>query len=105
MPTRTFILRDTIIASDSAQPFVVHAQHTCGFSLAYVCPECGDIWARIHIENTQWQALMVPCEQHPFSASWCTGMFNSLYSQSEQANAPRAILIHDFLQATKDLAL
>lgn len=32
-------------------------------SLAYFCPECGELWGRIALE-ARWQVLYVSCERH-----------------------------------------
>jgi len=33
-------------------------------SLAYFCPVCGDIWARVVVEGAGWAVEHAPCEKH-----------------------------------------
>lgn len=37
-------------------------------SMAYFCATCGDIWARIHVEQGEqepyWEVCHVPCDKH-----------------------------------------
>jgi hypothetical protein len=44
------------------------AGHYAPESLAYFCPTCGEIWARIAVADAIWQTYRAYCEQHP--APW-----------------------------------
>ena len=67
-------------------------------STAYFCPTCGEIWARILVEGTSWNMLLIPCQAHG------GGEFLPPWSASIDAY-PLEVLLHDFPLALKRAGL
>jgi len=44
-------------------------------SWVFVCPRCGDAWARVVEDTQQWQALQMACRKHDFATSDVGGSF------------------------------
>lgn len=69
--TSIYFLNDRQVASSSFEC------NTTPHSLAYLCPRCGEIWARIICVSEEfpaphWAVSIVPCERHSPScvADW-----------------------------------
>ncbi len=38
-------------------------------STAYICPTCGEVWARVMIEGSEWHPIKAACQKHHFLRS------------------------------------
>ncbi len=72
MPAAYF-LGQRLLCTAATAPWWAHADPWCA-SLAYLCPDCGDLWARVAIEGRPWHAIMRRCPRcgdghliHPWS--------------------------------------
>lgn len=102
MPTRTFILNGEVLSRDEAPGYFRHGEYGFGWSMAYLCPQCGEIWARIFIDGAPWYAMSVPCTNHDHSPTLDAGTFYQLGDDASYRAAPHEVLLHDFKQRLKD---
>ena len=61
---------DRLLGSFQRPATIVHAERQPPYSLAYFCPECGDIWARCPVfdsngRRTKWEIGGGYCMLHP----------------------------------------
>lgn len=69
---------------------------------AYVCPQCGDVWARWRKEDEslvegyeEWRAILRSCPNHQFGM-WDMDVPGSIMQQTEDAVViPRSLLLRE----------
>jgi len=94
--TTHFVLGSKLLATCKWPHQYSHEQEHQPYSVAYFCPQCGEIWARI-ICSSQWSLLSRPCRKHTTSLSILAGgVFTVTYRQPE-LELPIPVLIEDFL--------
>jgi hypothetical protein len=67
-------------------------------SHAYLCPHCGNVWARVAIEGRRWIAVHVvcePCKPHAISLD-APGSLMLPMQYSWNAAIPRELLLREF---------
>lgn len=70
----------------------------CVGSDAYLCPTCGELWGRVHVEGKDWFPLRRGCSLHPwieevggtFIHPWCR-------SDTQLRALPPEVLAYEFL--------
>lgn len=86
--TVTYFLGNTLLARGQQVP---HWNNHADFgSTLYLCPVCGEGWARVVVPGTEWSALRIPCEAHgggEFIPPWSIPSINPY---------PLEVLLHDF---------
>ena len=66
MFTQAFIIEGRFLGEASRGKGFVHATLSRPASLLYVCPRCGDVWARFPVQGPgrdSWQIMAKPCRQ------------------------------------------
>lgn len=68
-------------------------------SLAYLCPTCGEVWARVAIRDAAWTAAAHHCERCAGPRSYLLGEPGSFIHPWLRATShfPREVLIHEVL--------
>lgn len=76
-------------------------------SLAYFCATCGDIWARVHVEQAEqepyWDVCHVPCENHKVRGviDWASVPGSLLMGRTE--NTKGHLAVQDWARAIEHL--
>lgn len=60
-----FIVNGEVIARGNVSHDDVHGQPFPPDSFAYVCPFCGDVWAKVKVEGRPFVSWLISCESHP----------------------------------------
>lgn len=65
----TLIVNGKLLGSNEIGLFRVHAEFHPPCCFAFMCPVCGEIWARSIVTDEsgnvqRWMAFHIPCEQH-----------------------------------------
>lgn len=64
---QTFIINNQFCGSRQIKPWTVHATLKAPLSQAWFCTDCGEIWARVIVQNestgkySEWQTLSRVC--------------------------------------------
>lgn len=77
----------------------VHGQWMNVEGIAYFCPECSDIWARILIQGRPSQVISVPCRLHHRWLHWPGGTIWLSWEKELMAALPREVLEVEALRA------
>lgn len=82
MPAHYFLGKQ-LLGTSQGQPMWTDAQMET-FSTVFVCPRCGESWARIIQPDTQeWSAVMRTCPRHPdVTTHGCPGSFIHPWQQA-----------------------
>lgn len=67
--TRHFIIEGKHLGAVTTKDALAHGQLSAPLSFTYLCPVCGDVWAKLPVESTtgslsRWQALSASCRKH-----------------------------------------
>ena len=95
MPAHYFLGTSLLVSAPLAAPWSDTAGPNA-FSTAYLCPQCGSLWAQISVDGAPWFPTVKRCPDHGdgrFSHSWQRDL--SLY--------PLPVLQHDARMALKEL--
>lgn len=97
-PTARFFLGNQLIASGPAPD--VDDRCWPWISTAYLCPKCGDIWARVVVEGTRWTSTTAACPRpgHEPGAEYTghdAGSFFGVYKHY-LLDCPRDLLLYEF---------
>lgn len=60
----SYFLGPRLVAVSSQSP-LWDDHREAGVSQAFLCPTCGEVWARIVVPNTRWMAVHAGCRKHP----------------------------------------
>jgi hypothetical protein len=68
-----FYVEGTFLGSVVRPAMIVHAERQPPYSYVYLCPDCGEVWARCPVKRTdydppresKWQVQGGYCRQHP----------------------------------------
>lgn len=63
--TQHFIIEGRYLGACDRRITFAHAEAVPPLSFAYVCPVCGELWARAAIEGRQYMVWTLPCRKHP----------------------------------------
>ena len=63
---------------------------------AFLCPTCGDVWAKAPVEQQTFLALHSPCSKHPGWYGTLPGSLWSEYDEEFNASFPPAVLRREF---------
>jgi hypothetical protein len=68
-------------------------------NLAYLCPQCGDLWARVvSPEGKYWNPVAWPCAKHDNSWEIPNGVLCPGYAQTpEVSDLPHSLLRREFI--------
>lgn len=53
------------LGSGERPPDFAHGRKIPPSSFVYICPTCGEAWARAIVPNARFWALTIPCRKHP----------------------------------------
>lgn len=67
-------------------------------SLAFFCPSCCQIWARIEVAAQLWQPLSIPCRQHHESPFLPGGSLWLPWAPEYTQHYPKEVLMHEFMR-------
>ena len=68
-----------------------------GTSVAFFCPDCGDIWGRVFTPSRSWMVATVGCERHPqFPSFHPGGSFILEWNRGAIDKLPHAVLRREF---------
>jgi hypothetical protein len=89
----SWFLEDKLVAQGSCPPEIRFGAPRAPQSLLYMCPTCGDVWARIAVEGCKWYPIARRCKKHgpPFLLRYGDHPLN--------ASANLAIYAREFLIA------
>lgn len=77
----------------------IHNEHPPPLSLAFFCPQCGDIWARrVITPATPWNVLTRECRKHK-APRYCEpeGSVWIAYNTEYVKNLPKSVLRYETL--------
>lgn len=60
-----YFLGSRLLGSSPLKAFWQEAQPIAA-SIAYICPTCGDLWARVAQPTGEWMPLRAGCREHPY---------------------------------------
>lgn len=61
----SYFLGSQFLGTSISNPHWVD-EDTVNTSIAFVCPGCGDTWARIAVPGAEWWPIRQGCEKHPW---------------------------------------
>jgi hypothetical protein len=61
-----YMLHNRVIAHEPYGRPMWDEVREMGQSAAFVCPTCGDLWARIIIPTAEWLPVRAGCRHHPW---------------------------------------
>lgn len=77
-------------------------QFTVPLSRVFLCPHCGEVWARVEVAGSRWGAIIASCDGHgplpesPFPGGILIPGFPEL-----AGDLPPAVLEYEFQQALR----
>ena len=80
-------------------PAIVHNEVQPPYQYAYLCPRCGNVWARRGVfPETQWMALHRTCRRCPSTDRFTRpGTIIQIWDRQFIAQLPRALLERELL--------
>ena len=90
--TQHFFVGNEYLGSSDRLPVFVHEQQQRPQSVAYFCPECGDVWARAVIEGVDYSPWSMSCSKHPRFRSLVAGSLWMDWDKDYTKAFPRAVL-------------
>lgn len=80
MPAHYFL--GTRLVAVSSQPPLWDNLRVAEVSQLFLCPTCGEVWARIAIPDARWVAQHIGCRQHPSMGYDVGGSFIPAWRQN-----------------------
>ena len=97
MPTQHFIILGQYFGACERPWIHVHESFEPPRSYAYLCPECGDVWAKAAIEHQTFLALHRACPKHrPRSGEQVSGSLWLEWDHPFTNCLPPAVLRREF---------
>lgn len=77
---------------------LVHGQYRPPPSIAYFCPTCGEVWARVVVAGQEFMVWTMSCRKHqpPFRLT-VAGSMLQLWNHDHNASLPRGALLREVL--------
>jgi hypothetical protein len=95
--TGWFQFRNQHLGTTKRSTEIIHGAVMAPRSLAFFCPECGEIWARHYVEGQFWQTMALACDKHPpRHPAWVTGSMWIDWDKAYQLSMPMACLLREF---------
>jgi len=63
--TQRFFIRGQPFGAAERGLVFIHAEACQPWSIAFFCPQCGDVWAKAEIEGSRYHVYTHPCDKHP----------------------------------------
>jgi len=73
----------------------IHGQLFPPEGRAYFCPDCGDIWARIVVQDRPSRAVTIPCRRHHKHPYWPGGSIWLSWERELMAALPPQVLARE----------
>lgn len=100
-----FIIQDKYLGSVLRGAVWVHAEQQSPRSLVFVCPVCGNCWAKCPVETggatgklSQFESLMRPCPKHKQSRYDVPGSITLSWDPDFTDSFPEAVVRWEFQQ-------
>ena len=77
MRQRAFFLGDKFLGAGPAEDYFCHGELRPPWSIAYFCPVCGTVWARVITTDQPFHVYTLSCEAHP--SAWEHEIHGSLW--------------------------
>jgi hypothetical protein len=83
------------------QPRFIHGQLFQPQGHAYFCPDCGELWAQIRVENRPSVVWTIPCKEHQRSIYWPGGTIWQPWDKELMQALPREVLEYESRRAVE----